>query len=281
MALRPISNYIAMKMMTRRQLLPVALDDDPGAGVTDRWGDTLVVRGAGANTQVLLASRGNGAAGNGTNLCILTTTDGIGFTANVLHVGTTNVSDLGLGLAFGVGNTAWAKSNDGTTRGLYHLSFDISQNSAVVLTNYTNFSAAVTTIGANQAGNLLAGIAIETPNDIRLYDISNLAVDPVLIDWDFFYANRVGQPVGSVVFGNNRIYALNANNGILALQLAWPPLNFVRNGDELILELVRQLYAPISRCRHRPLSERRRRHEPLHGFVRPNQILPAEVPVNW
>jgi hypothetical protein len=213
----------------------VALDDDPGAGVTDRWGDTLVVRGAGASTQVLLASRGNGAAGNGTNLCILTTTDGIGFTANVLHVGTTNVSDLGLGLAFGVGNTAWAKSNDGTTRGLYHLSFDISQNSAVVLTNYTNFSAAVTTIGANQAGNLLAGIAIETPNDIRLYDISNLAVDPVLIDWDFFYANRVGQPVGSVVFGNNRIYALNANNGILALQLAWPPLNFARNGDDLIL----------------------------------------------
>ncbi|HXU77967.1 MAG TPA: immunoglobulin domain-containing protein, partial [Methylomirabilota bacterium] len=95
----------------------VALDDDPGAGVTDRWGDTLAVRGAGANTQVLLASRGNGAAGNGTNLCLLTTSDGVNFVPNVLHVATTNVSDLGLGLAFGTGDTAWAKSNDGTTRG--------------------------------------------------------------------------------------------------------------------------------------------------------------------
>jgi hypothetical protein len=216
----------------------VALDDDPGAGVTDRWGDTLAVRGAGANTQVLLASRGNGAAGNGTNLCLLTTSDGVNFVPNVLHVATTNVSDLGLGLAFGTGDTAWAKSNDGTTRGLYHLGFNIGLNSAVVLTNYTNFSAAVTTIGANQAGNLLAAVAIETPNDLRLYDISDLSTDPLLLDWDFFYANRVGQPVGSVAFGNNRVYALNANNGILALQLAWPPLNFSRSGDNLILNWI-------------------------------------------
>src|SRR5262249_35024150 len=213
----------------------VALDDDPGAGVSDRWGDTLVVRGAGTNTQVLIASRGNGAPGNGTNLCLLTTADGITFTPNVLHVATTNVSDLGLGLAFGIGDTIWAKSNDGTTRGLYHLAFDISQNSAVVLTNYTNFSAAVTTIGANQAGNLLAAVAIETPNDLRFYDVSDLSADPLLLDWDFFTPNRVGQPVGSIAFGNNRLYAINANNGILALQLAWPPLNSSRSGDDLIL----------------------------------------------
>lgn len=216
----------------------VAYDDDPGAGVSDRWGDTIAVRGAGAATQVLIASRGNGAPGNGTNLCMLTTTDGTTFTGNVLHVNTTNTSEFGIGLAFGTGDTFWAKSNDGTTRGLYHMTFDIGANSATVLTNYTNFSAAVANVAANQAGNLLAGIAIETPNDLRLYDISTLANDPLLLDWEFFTPNNAGQATGAAAFGNNRLYALNSNNGLLAAQIGWPQIQGNLLGTDLVMQWI-------------------------------------------
>ncbi len=216
----------------------VAYDNDPGAGVTDRWGDTIAVRGAGAATQVLIASRGNGAVGNGTNLCILTTADGIAFTGNVLHVNTTNTSEFGLGLSFGKGDTLWAKSNDGTTRGLYHLAFDIASNSATTITNYTNFSAAVVNVAMNQAGNLLAGIAIETPNDVRLYDISTLANDPLLLDWEFFTPNNTGQPTGAAAFGNNRLYALNSNNGVVAAQIGWPQIDGTLIGTDLVMKWI-------------------------------------------
>ena len=40
----------------------------------DRWGDNMAVRGAGPNTQILLAAR------NGTNVALLTANDGIGLT---------------------------------------------------------------------------------------------------------------------------------------------------------------------------------------------------------
>jgi hypothetical protein len=215
-----------------------AYDDDPGAGVTDRWGDTLAVRGAGNATQVLLASRGNGAVGNGTNLCILTTSDGVAFTGNVLHVNTTNTSEFGLGLSFGLSDTLWAKSNDGTTRGLYHMAFDIALNSATTITNYTNFSAAAANVAMNQAGNLLAAIAIETPNDLRLYDISTLANDPLLLDWEFFTPNNAGQPTGAAAFGNNRLYALNSNNGILASQIGWPQIQGNLIGTDFVMKWI-------------------------------------------
>src|SRR6185295_19321600 len=136
--------------------------------------------------------------------------DGLNFTPNVIHTDTTNQSDLGLGVAFGIGDTVWLKSNDGTTRGLYHMSFNIGANSAVTLTNYTNYSAAVANIGANRAGNLLAGIAIETPNDVRLYDVTTLSKDPELLDWEFFTPNVTGQATGATAFGDNRLYALNS-----------------------------------------------------------------------
>jgi hypothetical protein len=216
----------------------IAFDDDPGAGVSDRWGDTFAVRGKGTGTQILVGSRGNGAPGNGTNLCILTTVDGLNFTPNVLHVNTTNQSDLGLGIAFGTNDTIWAKSNDGTTRGLYHIAFNIGANSGTIITNYTNFSAAVANIAANEAGNLLAGIAIETPNDLRLYDISNLSNDPLLLDWEFFTANAAGQPTGAAAFGNNRLYALNSNNGLLAMQIGWPQIEAANVGGQVVLSWI-------------------------------------------
>ena len=61
----------------------VAFTGNPTPGNSQRYGDTLDVRGAGANTQVILGSRGS------TNVVILTTADGINFTARHITVADT------------------------------------------------------------------------------------------------------------------------------------------------------------------------------------------------
>ena len=58
----------------------VAYSGDPGAGNNQRWGDTLDVRGAGTNTQVILASR------NGNVVAVLTTANGTTFTSKLITV---------------------------------------------------------------------------------------------------------------------------------------------------------------------------------------------------
>jgi hypothetical protein len=118
------------------------------------------------------------------------------------------------------------------------MAFNLAGNSATSLTNYTNFSVLVANIGVNDAGNLLAGIAIETPNNLRLYDVSTLTTDPLLLDWEFFTPNAAGQATGNADFGNNRLYALNSNNGLLAMQLGWPQLNIAQAGSDVVLNWI-------------------------------------------
>jgi hypothetical protein len=213
----------------------IAYSGDPGSGVFDRWGDALVVRGEGTNTQVLLPSR------TGTNVAILTTTDGVNFSATTLHPDV-SPADLGLGVAFGIGNTFWGKSNDGTTNGLYKMGFDLNAPSITTLQHYTNFPTAATALGANLGGNLLGTIAFERPPNLRLYDISNPAAEPFLVDWEFFTSNNVDPvnlfPVGNVAFGNNKVYALANNNGLLAMNLGWPKISFTHNAPDLVLNWV-------------------------------------------
>src|SRR6185503_9956875 len=86
----------------------VVFNGDPGNGQPQRWGDTMDIRGAGTTTQILLGSRTSGNV-IGTNVAILTTTDGVSFTARTLS---TDVSDaaFGGGIAFGAGDTFWAKN---------------------------------------------------------------------------------------------------------------------------------------------------------------------------
>ncbi|MEO6036264.1 MAG: immunoglobulin domain-containing protein [Verrucomicrobiota bacterium] len=207
----------------------VAYEGDPGSGALDRWGDAIDVRGSGAGTQILISSR------SGTNAVIFTTADGLTFTPTVLHCDVTS-GDIGLAAKFGAGNTLWGKANDGNTVGLRHISFDLTTGVGTTLQNYTNFPASVANLGVDATNNLLAGISIETPNNLRLYGITNLNSDPVLLDYEFFTPNIAGQATGDLDFGNQRLYALNSNNGILAMSLAPAPvINFSRAGNILTL----------------------------------------------
>jgi hypothetical protein len=59
---------------------------DPGNGSGDRWGDTMAVRGAGTDTQILLGTYAGFDGGPATNAALLTTTDGATFTSTLLTV---------------------------------------------------------------------------------------------------------------------------------------------------------------------------------------------------
>lgn len=199
----------------------VAFSGDPGAGNVQRWGDTLAVRGAGANTQILLGSR------SGNLVALLTTTDGTHFTAKAISVADAPTSSFGLGVAFDVGNTLWGKSSGQSLR---QVSYDPLAGSGASARVYgsTVIPSAVSPIGVSTALNLLGGINVgASGNQLRLYGLSPLATNgnPVLLGTSSFATDNdnSGAGAGAVAFSTDRVYALCANNGIIAMQFTPAP----------------------------------------------------------
>ena len=196
---------------------------DPGLGVQPnlRWGDNLGVRGAGTNTQILIAP------GSGTNVVLLRTVSGLDFQTEIAPavIAVSGVpagfGAITLGVAFGPGtNTFWAKNSGGT---LFLIQFDLTSNTASVIQNYSSslVSASVRGIGVHPTQKFLGGIAVESPNDnARIYDVSNLTTGPVLRDQEAF-ATQNSNPNGTaaVAFGTNLVFALDSNNGIKAFAI--------------------------------------------------------------
>lgn len=194
----------------------LAYSGNAGFGVGIRVGDNLTVRGAGTNTQILVGGRGT----NGVS--ILTTANGTNFTAKVL---TTSLSKdvLGSALAFGMTNTYWVKTNSNP---LYRLSYNFAAGTSTTLNTFANLPPGFSAFAIDATNNLLADIDIvDGPDQLNLYDISNLGTGPSLL-WSGTFASDNDNPfgVGSVCFGNNdRLYAIDANNGVLAYSVLRPP----------------------------------------------------------
>jgi len=200
----------------------VAYSGDPGAGNNQRWGDTLDVRGAGADTQVILASR------SGNVVAVLATANGTTFTSSLVTVADAPAGAFGLGLAFGAGDTFWGKA---TSQNLRQVSFDLVAGTGATTRSHPNptFPGTVAPIGVSPALNLLAGINVGvTGNHLRLYDLTLTNGTPVFITSTNFATDNdnTASGTGSVDFGEDRVYALGANNGLVALQIlpaAAPP----------------------------------------------------------
>jgi hypothetical protein len=216
---------------------PAGVDESTGASKNpQRWGDSLDVRGSGANTMVAVPSRASGT------VAIFTTTDGVTFASTLI----TNaaVSAGSLGVAFGEGNTLWTKVNGQPLR---HVSFDLATGQATLIKEFADpaFPSAIAPIGVNPAKKLLGGISIATPDDFRLFDISNLSQPPALIDRENFPADNANANfVGSVDFGTvrgtNSVFALDSNNGIVAYRVvstpASPPVITTQPQSQIALE---------------------------------------------
>lgn len=211
------------------QTLAYVNDYDPSSGgyltnsANRRWGDTMAVRGAGATTQILLGTQSG-------NLAAVLTPDGAGgFNCTTL---TTDVQNgaIGYGVTFGAGNTFWAKGASTAGNPLLRLGFALGAGTATTLQTYatTNFPGRVGPLMLNVGSNLLAAIeALPNVVDrVRLYDVSNLANPPVLLDWWNYPTNAAENNVyaGAAAFGTNSsgaptLYALDCNSGIMAFSL--------------------------------------------------------------
>ncbi len=207
---------------------------NPGASSGDRWGDSFAVRGAGTNTQILLGTYAPAysafGAGPGTNVAILTTTDGIDFTPTTIAVTNAPGGFSYLGVAWGAGNTFWAKSPGYDLR---QIQYDLTSGTGWVIQDISTTPIAgsldsVCGIGLDVVNNILAGVNIgDTPNDLELFQIpvgNNLA-DAYY--QDFFPAynpNINGNAATTVKFPY--IFSLDANNGVVALIYSVPVLPF-------------------------------------------------------
>ncbi len=183
---------------------------DPGLG---RCGDTFDVRGAGANTQILVGSRNSNTA------AVFTTSDGQTFNPQLITTADAPNNSFGLGLAFGAGNTIWGKDGGLALR---EAAFDLTTGQGTTLFQYaaTNFPAGLAPLSVDPTNNWLAAIALEQPDSLRLYDISDPSQSPVLLGQVLFpVKNENLNGTGAVDFGPGRLYALDSNNGIIALQV--------------------------------------------------------------
>ncbi len=201
---------------------------DPGNGSGDRWGDTMAVRGAGVNTEILLGSYAGFGGGRAANVALLTTTDGINFTATTLTIANVPPGFSSLGIAFGAGNTFWAKSPGFDLR---QIAFDPVAATGTVIADYSAASSGISSfssmsaIGMDPTNNILGGVTFnDVPNDLTLYQLSTTGIPPYLFDQAFFPSlNGNIQENGVTVIKFPRIYSLDVNNGVIALSYGVPP----------------------------------------------------------
>ena len=194
-----------------------AYTGDPGSGSNDRWGDNFAVRGAGANTQILLASKG-------TNVALLTTTDGTNYTTSLIAITNATSGFTGNGITFSAGNTFWAKSSGGN---LWQIAYDPIALTGGVLFNYTQpgqIPSSMVGVGVDTALNIVAGIILsDSPDNLQLFQLTGTADGPVLFQQSFFASNNGnGNNNAAISMKSGRIYGLDVNNGILALSYGAP-----------------------------------------------------------
>lgn len=213
----PIIGFVLYRYAneTSEQTFVFAGDPSNGAAISDdpngRWGDSMVVRGAGMDTQILLCSQGN-------LLAILRPTD----ESMTAFTATTLTADANLSpdnLSFGEGDTFWSKAGGQTLR---RLSFDLNAGTATTLQEYfsTQFPTRIGPIREIISSNLFAGIEVVPGADfVKLYDISDITA-PVLLDRET-YATNVDNGIygGDVCYADGRLYTLDSDNGIQAFSL--------------------------------------------------------------
>jgi hypothetical protein len=196
-----------------------AFSDSGALGNSDRWGDTMAVRGAGLNTEILLGSR------SGTNVALLTAAGGGSFNGMAIAISNAPAGFAANGIAFGAGNTLWAKSYLGH---LYEIAFDPVNLVGGVVLDYPNPSKIPSTqigVGIDPVNNLIAGVDLaDTPNDVKLYELTGTPDAPVLFDQSFFAsANGNGNANAVIVMKYPRLFALDVNNGLIGLTYGVPP----------------------------------------------------------
>lgn len=203
---------------------------DPGLAIARRWGDTLRASGVEPNTQIMLDAATADSSG--------TTVVGTVFTAAgtppwgfqpFSTVWTSSASDsIGRTLDFApqFGSTAYIQKRKGTP--LRIASNDGSSSTSIA--DYNNFAPSIDQV-AFLNSNLMAAIdfsgaenAAATPDYVDLIDVSNLNQPAIIGQYPFPVNHQPnGDFNGCIVATSNTVYALDSNNGLVALTLTSAP----------------------------------------------------------
>lgn len=197
-----------------------------GEGIIDdlnRLGDTINIRGRGTNTQIIATANGYSKA------VIFTTTDGFNFTATPIIItnAPANVNyQVRLGVAFGSGDTFWAKGLRDDANGrtddapLRNIAFNLASGTAEIVHTYNTARDTMSAIGVEVQNDILAGLNFGTPDSIKVFDISDINAEPPVRDQDFYATDNANQFfTGAFDSGGGRLYSLNTGNGLLCLKI--------------------------------------------------------------
>jgi hypothetical protein len=209
---------------------------NPAGTFPIRLGDSMVVRGAGTNTQVLF-----GAGNPSTNAVLFTTSDGVNFNPTLLSIRGINGGDTRLGLAFGVGNTFYGIQTGAPLR---HIGFDPASGSASNIASYT-LTAPVGNIGPIgvdlRNGKLIGNSTSQTPgvgHAMNIYDLGSLSTNSpnAPLDSKLFSTTTGNFGTGAIDFNpdGSRVYTLDTANGTIAFGLTIrATLSVSKNGNQL------------------------------------------------
>lgn len=201
---------------------PVLVYSGEPANRTDsvRWGDAMHVRGTGTNTQIIIDAYG-------TNLCAILTPNNATMNTWSSTAGTQEYfgGSIGRSLQFGTGNTFWQKRKGDR---LQQSSFTSSPLITTVVTNYNLFNSGVSGVGLDFMQNVLvaANFSVTTnrPDSLDFYDIANLYQATLLGSYDFPTNQQPNANfVAHAIFAGDKVFAIDGNNGVLALQIVSSP----------------------------------------------------------
>ncbi len=201
----------------------------------ERLGQTMDVRGAGPNTQIIIGSSAVQSGQPGTNIFLFTTVDGTNFTSHQLNNPGVTIASFNDGIAFGSGNTFFTKQ---VGKPLYFFGFDPVTFATTIIATYTASSANdpllnLSAIAVDNVNQLFAGLEQigGTANGGRgrvwLYNFSDPTNKaPAILASRTYIPNfvKATAPMGYLDFGGGRLYANVVNNGLLASTIDSIPL---------------------------------------------------------
>jgi hypothetical protein len=198
----------------------------------ERLGQTMDVRGAGTNTQIIIGT--SSLNPTGTNIFLFNTSDGTNFTAHrISFPGVITSAVFNDGIAFGPTNTFWAKQ---VGKPFLYMSYDdvalatgTNQITGTVISSFAASSVNdpllnISAIAVDPVNHLLGGLeeiggtATGGRGKVWLFDITdptNRA--PAVLASRTYIPNfqKTIAPMGYLRFGNGRLYAHASNNGFL------------------------------------------------------------------
>jgi hypothetical protein len=193
-------------------------------GLNYRWGDVMAARGSGTNTELILDSN-DGQYGAVLRPMDATMTQ---FT-NSYFFASGGGGSIGRSIQHGTNNTFYQKRKGAS---LILSSYNVT-NQTSLSTSVTDFTATLGGVAVDTTRNLAIGVdfvgsttAPLKPDAVALYDIS-VAGSPLLIARYNFPSNQVGNAnfICQTVVTGNRVYSLDANNGLMAFTILPPQQN--------------------------------------------------------